>query len=143
MIKTLECPKCGEVEKHAVHPPQSRVECSDCGFTWTYLFDPPGGTKYDEHKNRLDLLSIPSLMATARVLTAGAEKYGDRNWEKGIKYSRVFGALLRHLFKWWTGKEADEETGLPHIAHASCCLMFLLHYTLDNKYKEFDDRWGK
>lgn len=58
----------------------------------------------------------------------GAEKYGERNWERGIAWSRVFAAALRHLWAWWRGENADPETGLPHLAHAACNLLFLLAY---------------
>jgi hypothetical protein len=39
-----------------------------------------------------------------------------------------FAALLRHLFAWWRGEELDPESGLSHLAHAGCCLMFLMEY---------------
>jgi hypothetical protein len=87
------------------------------------------GNKFDGNKNRLDLLSIQAMNGIAEVLTFGCKKYGDRNWEKGLSFSRVFGALLRHLFAWWIGKNNDDETGLNHLDHAACCLMFLQHFT--------------
>lgn len=100
------------------------------------------GTKFDEGKNQLDLWSPYAIEETGRVLTFGAAKYEPHNWTKGIKYSRVFGALLRHLWSFWRGEKFDEETGLHHLAHAMCCLMFLLHYeTAPSDYTEFDDRY--
>lgn len=98
------------------------------------------GTKNDEDKIRMDLWSAYALEETAKVLTKGAEKYEAHNWAKGIKYSRVFGALLRHLWAWWRGEKFDSEWGLPHLAHAMCCLMFLLHYDTTRSFDEFDDR---
>lgn len=99
------------------------------------------GTKYDDDRLRADLWSITALEETAKVLTYGAEKYEVYNWAKGIKYSRVYGALLRHLWAWWRREENDAETGLNHLAHAMCCLMFLLHYSgKRRKYRSFDDR---
>lgn len=98
------------------------------------------GNKFDGEKLRLDLLSFQAIQGTADVLTFGAKKYGDRNWENGLSFSRVFGALLRHLFAWWLGKDNDDETGLSHLDHAACCLMFLQHYSKNKKYKKFDDR---
>ena len=41
---------------------------------------------------------------------------------------RVFGALMRHLWAWWAGETKDPETGISHLYHASCCLMFLAAY---------------
>lgn len=99
------------------------------------------GTKYDEGKIPLDLWSPDALMETARVLQFGAEKYEPYNWAKGIKYSRVFSALMRHLWAWWKGQRKDPETGLHHLGHAMCCLMFLLHYEMNRrKYLTYDDR---
>ena len=63
---------------------------------------------------------------------------GDRNWEKGMKWSRLFGASLRHLWKWWWYKAPDEETGYSHLKHALCCIAFLVAYE-ERKVGE-DDR---
>jgi hypothetical protein len=97
------------------------------------------GTKLDAGKPRYDLLPIDALDELVEVLSFGCRKYDDRNWERGIKYSRVYGAALRHLTKFWVGKDTDEETGLSHLAHAMCCCMFLLSYQL-RSMKKFDDR---
>lgn len=99
------------------------------------------GTKYDDDKIPLDLLSPYFLSGTAEVLKFGAAKYAPYNWAKGIKYSRVFSAMQRHLWAFWAGEDLDEDTGLPHLWHAGCCLMFLTHYeAADDLYKEFDDK---
>jgi hypothetical protein len=93
---------------------------------------PQQGIKHDKEKNRVDLLPVDALEEIAKVLSFGAKKYGERNWAKGMKWSRVYGALLRHMFAFFLGKDKDEETGLPHLAHAGCCIMFLLSYQLRN-----------
>lgn len=96
------------------------------------------GLKFDREKIRYELISAYAIDELAKVLTFGACKYADRNWEKGIKWSRVFGAVMRHLWAAWRGEDFDPETGLSHYAHAMCCCMFLLHYS---RYrKRFDDR---
>lgn len=86
------------------------------------------GTKFDGGKVRMDLLPPELLTATATVLTFGAEKYEARNWEKGMSWGRVFGALMRHMWAWWSGQDKDEETGYSHLWHAACCLSFLIAY---------------
>lgn len=88
------------------------------------------GRKDDEGKVKYDLLPSEYLEATASVLTFGAGKYEDRNWEKGMSWGRVFGALMRHLWAWWNPlvPDTDEETGYSHLWHASCCLCFLICY---------------
>jgi hypothetical protein len=97
------------------------------------------GTKFDQGKLRLDLISPYAEEGLASVLTFGANKYNDRNWEKGILYSRVFAAARRHMRSWWKGEDLDPETGLSHIDHAQACLHFLSHY-VKGDYSEFDDR---
>lgn len=99
------------------------------------------GVKDDDNKVRLELLSPSFLNGVGQVLTFGAQKYAARNWEKGILYSRVYGALLRHLNDWWAGEQFDKETGTHHLLHAGCCVMFLAHYELDPLlFQEWDDR---
>jgi hypothetical protein len=98
------------------------------------------GTKHDSDKAPLDLLSPSLLNGVAEVLKFGAEKYEPYNWAKGIRYSRVFAAMQRHMWAFWAGEELDQETDLPHLWHAGCCLMFLIHYEAHpNLYKEFND----
>lgn len=97
--------------------------------------------KLDEGKNRLDLLPIYPLEEVGRVLTFGAKKYAPSAWRAGMDWSRLYGAAFRHLFAWWRGEENDKETGLSHLAHALCCIMFLLEYTktkkgTDDRHKE-------
>lgn len=99
-----------------------------------------GGLKYDSEKNRLDLLSPRWIDGVGAVLTFGAKKYAAHNWRKGLERSRLLGAALRHIFAYLKGEDYDPETGLLHLHHASCCLMFAseLHYTkpeTDDRYK--------
>jgi hypothetical protein len=96
------------------------------------------GVKLDSEKLRMDLIPASAIESLAEVLTYGAKKYADRNWEKGIKWGRVYAATLRHLLAWWRGENLDPESGLPHLAHAMCNIAFLLEFS--KKRKEFDDR---
>jgi hypothetical protein len=86
------------------------------------------GRKDDSGKMRMELLPPELLEGTAIVLGFGAKKYSDRNWEKGMKWGRVYGALMRHMWAWWRGEVADPETGYSHLWHAACCLSFLMAY---------------
>jgi hypothetical protein len=103
------------------------------------------GRKDDTGKLPLDLLAFDALEGTASVLQFGAAKYAPRNWEKGIAYSRVFAALMRHMWWWWKGQDKDPETGLNHLHHAACCIMFLQAYTIRKRKlpKELDNRPSK
>ena len=99
-----------------------------------------GGKKFDFGKLRYDLLPSRPVADTVAVLTFGATKYGDRNWENGIVYSRCYAAALRHILAWWEGENLDTETGISHLAHAVCELMFLQEFEKTAKAKELDDR---
>lgn len=67
------------------------------------------------------------------------EVQGNRNWEKGMEYGRLFDADLRHKIDWWQkGEAVAEDSRLHHLAHAACDTLFLLAYELRNKGK--DDR---
>jgi hypothetical protein len=100
--------------------------------------DLSSGVKLDTGKVRMDLLPPEFIVATADILTFGAQKYAERNWEKGMKWGRVYGALMRHLWKWWAGDPYDDESGRSHLWHAACCLAFLITYE-ERKIGE-DDR---
>lgn len=84
--------------------------------------------KHDQGKPRLDLLPPRAVEIVGAVLAYGAEKYAPNNWAKGADWSRYTGAALRHVFAHLRGEDNDPETGLPHLAHATCCLLFLLEY---------------
>ena len=86
------------------------------------------GRKDDTEKIRMELLPPELLWAVASVLTFGAIKYDDRNWEKGMNWGRVYGACQRHLNAWWGGEDKDKETGYSHLWHAACCVAFLITY---------------
>jgi hypothetical protein len=86
------------------------------------------GRKDDGGKPRMDLIPPELLFGVADVLHYGAEKYAARNWEKGMSWGRVFGAMMRHMWAWWRGERIDAESGLPHLAHAGCCVAFLMAY---------------
>lgn len=98
------------------------------------------GLKYDGQKLRVDLIDPWALEAIAKGLTYGAEKYGENNWLEGIQFSRVYGALLRHLIAWYLGEEMDEESGNHHFDHAGCMWMMLNRYAKDKRYEHLDDR---
>jgi hypothetical protein len=98
------------------------------------------GIKHDKGKPRLDLMSGPALFELGKVFEIGSRKYGDRNWEKGLKWGRVFAALMRHAWRFWMGEQYDTEDGQHHLASVMWCAMVLLHYDLHDRYKQDDDR---
>lgn len=98
------------------------------------------GAKFDGAKLRLDLVPVQSLEALADIYTYGANKYAENNWLKGIKFSRIIGAVLRHIYAWMRGEDLDPESQRPHLAHAAWGLFALLYYTKTPGYESFDDR---
>jgi hypothetical protein len=99
----------------------------------------PKGTKLDQDKVKLELLSPIALTEIGKVLTFGAKKYAAHNWRQGISWSRVLGASMRHLLAFIGGQDKDPESGLSHLAHLGCCVMFLLEYEIT--HTQLDDRY--
>ena len=114
------------------------------------------GTKYDNQKPRWSLFPRGTLKAVLGVLEYGAQKYEPDNWQKledGKR--RYYDAAMRHIGAWWDdGEVLDKESGLPHLAHAACCLLYLLWFdgkakmverdvlnSLETKYRVSEDRW--
>lgn len=98
------------------------------------------GVKHDAGKPPLSWIPVSALEAEARVLAFGGNKYGRNNWRKGLSWTRVLDAGLRHIFAFLEGEDVDPETGLSHLAHARCNLAFVIEYT--KTHPELDDRHG-
>jgi len=49
-----------------------------------------------------------------------------------MRWSRIIGALFRHIYKWLRGESYDEETGLHHLAHAAWQCFALMEYERNN-----------
>ena len=99
---------------------------------------PKEGLRFNEGKTRFDLCPPFAQEQYAKVLTQGAEKYGEHNWELGMAWSKVIASLERHLQAIKRGEDYDKESGLLHSAHVMCNAGFLTEY-----YKIFpkgDDR---
>ena len=69
------------------------------------------GLRYNSGKPRFDLVHPWSHEQMVNVLTVGANKYHDRNWEDGMAWSNVIASLKRHL----NAIEAGEDLSLIHI----------------------------
>jgi hypothetical protein len=66
--------------------------------------------------------------AVAAVMLHGAIRYGRSNWVRGFEWSRLAAAFRRHVALGQVDMKAprvDPDSGLPHLAHAVCMLMFL------------------
>ena len=86
------------------------------------------GRKDDSGKLRFDLIPPYPLEELARVYTIGANKYQDRNWEKGIKWGRIFAAMMRHAWAFWRGESYDPKDGQHHLSSVAWCAFALLEF---------------
>jgi hypothetical protein len=103
-IPSAKCIRCGQ-------PPLGNS--SFCGDCTKLIGAQHSGCKDDQDKTRWDLLPPDALEEIAKVLTFGANKYNDRNWEKGMKWHRPFGALMRHMWAWWRGQGRTKRLASP------------------------------
>ena len=97
-----------------------------------------GGIKYDAEKECFDLFPMIPLLELAKLFTLGAIKYGVRNWEKGMKFGRLFAAMMRHAIKWWAGEIYDPVDGQHHLTAVMWNAMVLME--LERTHPEMDDR---
>lgn len=88
------------------------------------------GRKDDGGKLLWRLLPIPPVREIVRVLTFGAVKYEPNNWKHVEPRHRYTDAMLRHITAWMDGERDDHESELHHLAHAGCCLLFILYFEL-------------
>lgn len=96
------------------------------------------GLRFNKGKARYDLIPAYAQEQYAKVLTKGAEKYAERNWELGMAWSKVTSSLKRHTAAFEKGEDFDPETGCLHTAHIMCNAAFLTEYY--KIYPQGDDR---
>lgn len=96
------------------------------------------GKKFDSGKPKLSLVNKETLNGIARAMEHGANKYGRDNYKKGMQWTRVADALLRHTTAWLSGEETDTESGLNHLYHSGACINMLIYY-IENQVG-LDDR---
>lgn len=96
---------------------------------------PDVGTKHDNGKPRWSLVPAGVMRDVIAVLEFGARRYAVNNWmridDPGTRY---YDAAMRHIDAWRGGERVDGDSGLPHLAHAICCLMFLMWFESWGKY---------
>ena len=85
------------------------------------------GLKLDDGKLRYDLLPFSVIDELVNILTFGAAKYGDNNWQNVEGFDRrYFAAAMRHLSAYAQGEIFDKESGELHLSHALTNIMFLI-----------------
>ena len=93
------------------------------------------GKKFDQGKTEWDLLPLGPVEEVVNVLMHGREKYGRDNWQLvDNPIRRYYSAAQRHLAAFRRARfdtkdpfdAVDSESKLHHLAHAACCVLFLL-----------------
>lgn len=80
--------------------------------------DPMTGGQKGQKLQRFSLIPAKFLWALATHYGVGAQKYEDRNWEKGYKWSLSLDAHGRHLSAFLNHARHDPETGSHHLIAA-------------------------
>lgn len=98
--------------------------------------------KHDDGKPDWSLVPFEALEGMVKVLEFGANKYAGWNWTTngGFPYTRLLRSCLRHVFAYMRGEDNDPESGLSHIHHAMCNLLFISHYIGNKEKYNKDDR---
>lgn len=102
--------------------------------------------RYNEGKLDWSLFPFDAAEEIVKVLEFGAKKYAGWNFTNGTGLSWVSTAksLMRHLFAWMKGEDKDPESGLSHLGHIGCNVLFLLYYEkYKDKYGVSDDRFKR
>jgi hypothetical protein len=102
-----------------------KIELDKSWYTTPNDAVPPIGIKFDDNKRDFTLLPWPAVEEIVKVLEFGAKKYARDNW-KNVEADRYVKAAFRHLIAYSQGEENDKESGLSHLAHLGCCVLFLL-----------------
>lgn len=90
---------------------------------------------------RFDLVPWVPMYEVAKLYGKGAEKYSERNWERGYDWSLSYAAAMRHITQFWNGESHDEETGCHHLSSVIFHCLALMefertHPELDNRPKD-------
>jgi len=92
----------------------------------------------NEGKGRFDLLPPRTIKALAIHFQKGCNKYGDRNWEKGIPIGRYIDSALRHTFQVLEGLN-DENHLIAAIWNLICAYETVLRIQTDELPEDLYD----
>ncbi len=117
-----KCPDCNSKSICIVSESDNPVSIIDMVDTGERMeFETGAIREPHKGKGRYDLISTEGLMRLAAWYERGAEKYGDRNWEKGLPVSNCMNSLLRHAIKYLAGW--DDEDHLAAIVWNAFAIM--------------------
>ena len=84
-------------------------------------FDTGAHRDTSEGKGRFDLLPCEAITRLAKHFEAGAKKYSDDNWRKGIPLNRYLDSAFRHLYKFMDGQR-DEDHAIAAAWNILCMI---------------------
>jgi hypothetical protein len=121
------------------------LEAASEPISSTTTGDVPVAVKADVGKTDWAILPLDALEEVIKVFQFGEKKYARGNYAngEGLEYSRVLNSLMRHTTSFMRGEDNDPETGLSHMAHASCCTLMLLHYITHKEQFSTNDNRAK
>ena len=132
----MKCEYC-KIETKQLNLIRGKWTCISCGtynnkdLMKALKTSEPVFTKHDTGKPMVSLVESEFILGVAEVLTMGAKKYAVDNWklmtDEDIR--RVKDSLLRHTLAYTSGELIDKESGLSHLYHAGCNLMFLDYHS--------------
>ncbi len=91
-----------------------------------------GGLRFNDGKPRYDLIPPEFMDALATHYGRGAAKYQDRNWERGMNWSKCFASLMRHAWSWMRGQDFDPENGTHHMVAVAWNAIAIYTYATRN-----------
>jgi hypothetical protein len=105
-----------------------RIDGIDFGTPTSGMNSVMAGKKDDKGKLDWTLLPWYPLEEVVRVMQHGAKKYGRDNWLHVLDSKRRYtAAAARHLIAYLAGQKNDPESGYHHLAHAVCCMLFIIY----------------
>jgi hypothetical protein len=84
-------------------------------------------------KSRWDLLPFSALELAAEVMARGCGIHRNNDGWKEVPIDSHFASLMRHISAWRRGDKYDNVTGLHHMSHAACRVLFILALELEQK----------
>ena len=99
------------------------------------------GKKSDSGKPNIEYIPREALEGAGRAFGFGAQKYAPHNFKLGLAYSRLAGAIMRHLAAFMDNENADPESGLSHLDHLLSSASMLKY--MEANRPDMDDRFNK
>lgn len=98
-----------------------------------------------EGKIPYELIPVVSMEQFALAMKYGADKHEKDDWRKGkgMPWTWLIAAALRHSYALLKGENYDKDSGLHHGAHLMCCGAMLIYYCVNHKQYPLDDRFGE